>query len=750
MSYIIYSSDKTPLSPYTGAACNPHDPANRSDRATAETAVLLGLGVGVGLVFTPDSGRFFLDIDHCLTPTGWSEQAVALCQQFTGCYIEVSKSGTGLHIIGAGTLPPGHRTRAVGLELYTSGRYCALTGGTGSMDHPAQEALTALYEAHFKPLESNTAPAEWTDGPVPEWNGPTDDKELVLRMTQARGSIAAALGGKLSIEELWRGEGGDASAGDQSLCNHLAFWTGKDCERMERIFGASGRSRDKWTEREDYRRTTILKAVAACQTVYGAPRESAPPGEPVLPPPPPGGEWRSGLQILTLPLQVEHFDGCVYVRDLHRVLVPDGALLKPEQFRVSYGGYEFTMAADGGGKTTKNAWEAFTESRGYCFPKADGTCFRPELPATTLVREEGRVLVNTYVPVETERRCGDASKFIGHVERLLPDAGDRAILLAYMAAVVQHPGIKFQWAPLLQGMEGNGKTLLFSCVAAAVGHRYTHLPSAQDISNKFNAWLAGKLFIGVEEIYTSDRQEVVDTLKTLITNGRVEIQAKGADQTTADNRANFMLSSNHMDAVRKTETDRRYCVFYTAQQEPDDMARCGMTGGYFPDLYRWLRLEGYAIVNDYLRAYQIPDSLNPAVDCHRAPVTTSTAAAVRLSLGSVEQEVQEAIEQGRPGFAGGWISSIALDRLLEERRMSARVPRNKRRAMLQALGYDYHPHLADGRVNNALPEGGRPRLFVKRGHLACNMRLPAEIARVYIEAQNSPAGMASGRAFGVV
>jgi primase-polymerase (primpol)-like protein len=130
MTYIVYGPDKKPRSPHTGQVCDPHDPANRSDRATAETAVMLGLGEGIGWVFTPADPYFFLDIDHALVDGAWSAVAVELCNLLTGCYVEVSRSGTGLHIIGTGTLPAGHRTRCQehGLELYTSGRYCALTG----------------------------------------------------------------------------------------------------------------------------------------------------------------------------------------------------------------------------------------------------------------------------------------------------------------------------------------------------------------------------------------------------------------------------------------------------------------------------------------------------------------------------------------------------------------------------------------------------------------------------------------------
>lgn len=455
-----------------------------------------------------------------------------------------------------------------------------------------------------------------------------------------------------------------------------------------------------------------------------------------------GPQIVAGHQYLGATLQLEHFAGCVYIQDMHRIFTPSGSLLKSEQFNATYGGYVFQID-ETGDKTTRKAWEAFTESQVVRYPKAESMCFRPEMPTGALIREEGRVLVNTYVPLETPRQQGDVTPFLGHLARVLPNESDRAILLAYMAACVQHKGVKFQWAPLLQGCEGNGKTLFTRCVAFAIGKRYTHYPKAADIDNKFNGWLLNKLFIGVEDIYVPDhRREVIETLKPMITGGDgLEIQLKGVDQITADVCANFMLNSNHKDAIRKTRTDRRFAVFYTAQQNEQDLARDGMTGDYFPNLYSWLRDQGgYAMVAEYLATYAIPDELNPATRCHRAPETTSTSEAIHASMGGVEQEILEAIEEGRVGFAGGWVSSVAVERLLQQIHATRAIPHNKRRELLQSLGYDWHPALTNGRVNNPIPidDNKKPRLFIRNGHISANLTSPAEVARVYQEAQGAP------------
>ena len=796
---------KYAVNPAGGFEVNTHDPANwlSLDEANAAAAAyrLHGPRVirgkdrpaqtshGVGFVFTDADPFFFFDLDSALQASGqWSDLAQQMCAFFAGCYVEVSLSNTGLHIIGTGN-PPLHgcKNEAYKLELYHTGRFCALTGtgARGLATHQAQQQVEWLAVNYFPPTGTGES-VDWTDEPCAEWNGPEDDDELIARMLAARGSIGALFGARATLKELWEGDEEtlsryfppsqdgqimDHSHADAALCQHLAFWTGKDCERMDRIFRESGLMRGKWEDREGYRRTTIELAVGRCDTVYGASQLPAPTGEaptPVEPAPVMGvaaqaapaapgcdtvaGALRDGFQFLGITQQQQHFNGCVYIRDSHRIFIPDGALLKPDQFKATYGGYVFALDLIND-KTTRNAWEAFTESQAFHFNKAHEVCFRPECVPGALIHEEGYVLVNTYVPITTRREAGDAGPFLDLMRRLLPDERDRQILLSYMAAMVQNPGAKFQWWPVIQGTEGNGKSAIIRVLNHCIGNRYSHLPNADAMAktgNQFNGWVAGKLFMGIEEIYVQNRRDFLEAFKTTVTNDRLQIEGKGANQIMGDNRCNGIMCTNHQEGVPVTVDTRRYSIFYTAQQCKADKLRDGMTGSYFPDLYQWFRGEGrfaawgrnygYAVVNNFLHTYQVQAEFNPAPSglCQEAPETSSTGAAIKASRGSIEQEIIEAIEEGRPGFAGGWVSSTAFDRLLEQHHLARSIAPNRRRAVLKSVGYDYHPALTDGRVSNPIPDpagAGKPRLYIKNGHIHANLQSPAEVARHYMEAQ---------------
>lgn len=765
---------KVPVNYQTGMSCTAHDAQNWTSYDNAVQACALVGGAGVGFVLTPNDPICCVDLDKCLNPDGtWSDFAMGIMALFPTAATELSYSGNGLHLwflYDPTQVPANHKTRSAevpGLEVYTSKRFIALGSEVYYGDSATDGTMKLNEVLNFYLPGTTSEAADWTDEAVEEWSGPEDDAELIARMLRSKPSAAQAFDGRATVRDLWEGnveklattfpsESGDDfdhSSADAALFSHLAFWTGKNSVRMDRLFRQSALMREKYANRLDYQENTINQASGWTTSVYKDPKTQVKVPVPESTPVIPGqnarqiapsidrkGVLRQDSAYLTLNQQLDHFAGCVYIQTLHQAFLPDGQVLTPEQFKVKYGGNEFAMSADGL-KPTKNAWEAFTDNRGIWFPYADSIQFRPEDPPGQLIEKEGRMVLNGYIPAKIIRKEGDVSLFLYHLAKLFPNDRDRLIVLSYLAAQVQYIGSKFQFALLFQGMEGNGKTFLIEVMRYCLGSQYFHTPNASDVANKFNAWLQNKLFIALEEIYVSDKREVSDTLKPLITARHIEIQAKGGNQFTGDNRANFILTSNYKDAIRKTKEDRRYCVFYTPQQEAGDLEAWGMTNEYFNTLHHWAENGGYAAIAHFLQNFEIPDEFNPATSCKRAPATSSTTEAIALSAGSVEQELQEAIDQGREGFKGGWISSNALTKLIEDLRLTRSITRNRRANIMKAAGYAPHKKLSNGRAPTVVhQEGGRPILYVIKDHASLGLKTPQDVVNAYVRAQGWDTG----------
>ena len=416
---------------------------------------------------------------------------------------------------------------------------------------------------------------------------------------------------------------------------------------------------------------------------------------------------------------LDYFSGVVYVTRRNEMFVPSGVLLKPASFNGLYGGTRFVLDNDSD-QTTRSAWQMFLENSMIDMPKVWDICFRPEESPGQIIDIEGLPYLNAYVPIVTARKAGDASPFVNHVRKMLPEGHDADFLLHWMASAVQNPGAKFFWWPVVQGVKGNGKTLLLEVMMAAIGERYSHLVRADSVlktGNQFNDWLVGKLFLGFEEIRSSEgKRDFVEIMKDTVTNRRAATEGKGVGQTTSDNRANGMMLSNFKDSCPIDDDERRWGIFYCAQQTAEDLARDGMDGDYFPRLYAWLRDGGAAIVTHFLANMPLQAEMDPARQLHRAPRTTSTLEAIGESLGLLEQEVIEAVETEAHGFRGGIVTSAGLRALFD--RLRKTIAPKRYHAIMKTLGYVRHPSLEAnrGRCATALADGSRPVLYFRTDH----------------------------------
>lgn len=738
---------KIPISPKTLKICSAMDKTQWMQYEHVRP--LATNGYGVAFVLTENDPYFLLDLDKCLEGSDWAGYAKDFMSQLNGCAMERSYSEQGIHIIGSAKniIPHGCNNKAIRSDMFSKDRFIALTfkGWCGDPDYECSDKINAILEKFFPPRVVHDQD-DWNDTAISEWSGIEDNDELIEKALSSE-SMSNKFGGSATFRDLWEANSDvlgkffpcnhgtreyDGSAVDMALAQRLAFWTGNNHERIREIMLQSGLYRGKW-EKNGYLERTIKKAVSMQTQVYTAKQRT----ETDISDTDSSNNVGSGGNFMHVEQQLEYFRGCTYIVEMHKILTPQGDMLKPDQFKALYGGYNFLIDNN---KYSKDAWEVFTQSHFYRFPKALGFTFRPDLSPGEIINVYGRTLVNSYVELETPCQPGDITPFLTHLNKLLPDERDRTILISYMAACIQYKGYKFHWAPLIQGVEGNGKTLLTMCVAEAIGKKYSYIPKPKDLGERFNAWLVNKIFIGVEDVYPLKR-DLMEDLKPLITNTWQPIEYKGIDQKDREICVNFMFNTNHKDALRKTKNDRRLAVFYTAQQSPDDLRRDGMDGDYFPKLWAWARNKGYGIIHNYLKGYKIQDEYNPIKMLHRAPETSSTIEAITASASEVEQHIIEAIEQGKTGFCNGWVSSIHLDNLFETLRI--KVAPNKRKELLNNIGYIWHPGLKEGRVNNPLiiDFNKKSKLFIKEGHVKSLLTEPAKIANEYEKDQNFESGI---------
>lgn len=106
--------------------------ASSTDASTWSTyraAARSTAGVGVGFVLTGADPIVCIDLDHAIVDGVLQPWARRIVASAPATYIEVSPSGTGLHIWGTGVVGRGRRIRRSqsAVEVYDRGRYMTVT-----------------------------------------------------------------------------------------------------------------------------------------------------------------------------------------------------------------------------------------------------------------------------------------------------------------------------------------------------------------------------------------------------------------------------------------------------------------------------------------------------------------------------------------------------------------------------------------------------------------------------------------------
>jgi putative DNA primase/helicase len=210
-----------------------------------------------------------IDLDNCIGDDGKICDKANYIVRIMNSWTEISQSGKGLHIFIRGSKPT-DKSKATpdefkSLEVYDSARYIALTGnhlpGTPLTIEDRQSALNTICDLYF-PKSESTPPQTIK----PHHDSLTDDEIIALcrKAQNAPKFVSLYDNGDTSLYN------GDESRADEALACMLAFYT-KDAAQLERLMNASALARrEKWRQREDYRRRTIQKALSLTREHYDA------------------------------------------------------------------------------------------------------------------------------------------------------------------------------------------------------------------------------------------------------------------------------------------------------------------------------------------------------------------------------------------------------------------------------------------------------------------------------------------------
>ncbi len=507
---------------------------------------------GIGFVFSKDDPFAGVDLDKCRnTASGELESWAQQIMEYLNSYTEVSPSGTGVHVLVQGTLPPGRRKKGQ-VEMYDQVRFFCMTG-----DHLTSTPTTIeLRQAELEGLHAQVfgcaKKSDSSHGPTPHPNKTLDDKEVMAKVK-----------GTKKGEALWSGDFSQfpsQSEADMALCGQLARLTNGDAQQIDQLFRQSALMRPKWDERHDadghtYGAMTIANAVEGL-----AHHDNTNPSSN-----PKGNEVEKIIADINRTHAVVMVGGkCVILNEEtdpifgHKCIT----LSSPSDFKQYYGNRMITVKK----KTVDHGtlWLKHKDRRQY-----EGIVMAPE--------QSTPHHYNLWQGFAVPSKEGNCSLYLDHLKWNIAQGDDEIYdyLIHWMAHTIQHPGNRVGVSIVLRGKQGTGKGVMCSQFGALFGLHFVHVQHSKHLVGHFNAHLKQAVLVFADEAFWAGDKAHEGALKAMVTEDQLPIEFKGKDVIYMKNHIHLLVASNHEWVVPAGLEERRFFVVDVGEAHMQDHAYFG-------------------------------------------------------------------------------------------------------------------------------------------------------------------------------
>ena len=707
--------NKMPFQP-DGKAAKSTDPSTWSTFDQALSRYILGHDFdGIGFCFDGSDQVHGIDIDDCIIDGQMNDEAKELLARVDG-YAEISPSGTGLKLFTRTNLSATMVKK--GIEIYTDGRYFTVTGhalnGHDRLPAAAQD-LGWFVSKHFGQVPA--APAEGGalalyKAPLADWDLERVQDQLLPFIDPDCGyaewvQVGQALyhqgnGGNEWLE-LWDSWSRPGATYKEDVCADK--WKSFSAQRskghgpvtLASLIKQVGQVKKKQSmaKVQEYRQAISLcedpeeLITSVCQLIAADTEMD---------------KINRNMLATAMRKQLKSLQYDLPLSDVKRLLKPKTNDAIPDWLedwvyvthedkffnvvtkrKVTQTSFNAMFNREVGGFDTENKAAVIALDL-YKIPTPDKIIYLPNAPE--MFDLNGVPCVNGYdpnsppdIPADyTQADLAAIETVKKHMQLILTEPEAVATMLGWMAHNAQNPGKKIRWAPLIKGIEGDGKTVLGKMMSAVMGMVNVGVVSPAALNSQYSGWADGRCINVLEEIRMvgHNRHDVLNALKPYITNDIITVLPKQVNEYVAPNTCNYIAFTNHQDALPLEETDRRWWVQFTPFVDQAQLAAA--TGpDYFRKLHTAIEQHGPAL-RKWLLEMDIPDHFDAD---GQAPKSAAKAAMVSLNISDEELMIREVIEKGCPGVHKEVISTQHLAAALS---MMENIEVPKTSAMARLLG----------------------------------------------------------------
>ena len=190
---------------------------------------------------------------------------------------------------------------------------------------------------------------------------------------------------------------------------------------------------------------------------------------------------------------------------------------------------------------------------------------------------------------------GDVEPFLEHLRVNLCDNNEVYFeyLVNWMARAVQFPDRPGETAIVLRGDQGTGKSFFAKEFGALFGRHFLTVSDPKHLVGSFNAHLRDCVVLFGDEAFFAGDKKHESTLKTMITDDMITIEAKGVDVEPTRNYTHLILASNSEWVIPAGSAERRYFVLDVKPYKRQDSM-------YFRNLVDFMLAGGREALLHYL------------------------------------------------------------------------------------------------------------------------------------------------------
>ena len=234
---------------------------------------------------------------------------------------------------------------------------------------------------------------------------------------------------------------------------------------------------------------------------------------------------------------------------------------------------DIKYARDFTGKYTPLKFWKLHKDRKVCVNFA----YKPAKEPERFVKIEKKLMINIYEKHDLQPDSKvDTDIYYALLNHVIPHDECRNHFLDWNACILQNPGKKIRYALIMQSDAFQlGKGSLFDVMRDILGRVNAKKIELSEALDKGKGYLVNSQLVLIDEAKSkgtwSEKAQLINTLKTIITEGSQGVRRLYRDYAESDTCTNYWINTNHRDAFALPAAEVRYWVYFSAAKRIEKM-----------------------------------------------------------------------------------------------------------------------------------------------------------------------------------